>query len=318
MTNHDEDGLRAQVPADIDTPDTIAYGLTFRQLAIIGGAALAGWVGWRLLSGLIPGIVLLCAAVPLAAVTVAVALGRRDGLPLDRWLLAAISARRAPSRLASQPAEPATLPGWAPPVPSGLPTPGLLRLPADAIAADGTLALGDGRHVALVACSTVNASLRTEAEQAALIDAFGRWLNSLAEPVQIVATAQPVDLHQKARRLQETAAGLPDPALEAAALDHAAWLAELAEERHPLRRTSTIVCWAGTGRDAARTGQRTTRSLAGLGVAARVLDAPTVSGCLAAAVDPYTPPADTRRAAADTPVRARPPAAVDHHLEDSP
>ncbi|GIL25506.1 hypothetical protein NUM_07610 [Actinocatenispora comari] len=301
-----EHSVGAPVPADLDTPDTIAYGLTFRQLAILGVAGVIGWLVWQALHTIVPVPVLIAAAIPAAGATVAIAMGRRDGLSLDRWLFAAIRGVRAPRRLAPPGSAPGPLPGWAPATTAAHPAPALLRLPAAGIGADGIVATGDGGHAALVAASTLNASLRTDDEQLALVGAFGRWLNSLSEPTQIVLSARPVDLHDRARALAQRAGQLPDPALEATARDHAAWLAELAETRHPLRRTSVIVCRTpGPARDAQRAATRTTRALSGLGLAAKPLNADTVGAVLAAAVDPFNPPADDHRAPAHTPVRYR-------------
>jgi len=39
MNRADDTTPRASVPADIDAPDTIVWGLTFRQLAILAVAA---------------------------------------------------------------------------------------------------------------------------------------------------------------------------------------------------------------------------------------------------------------------------------------
>ncbi|GAB3861902.1 hypothetical protein GCM10027610_105270 [Dactylosporangium cerinum] len=99
----------------------------------------------------------------------------------------------------------------------------------------------------MVAATSVNLALRTADEQAALIDTFGRWLNSLATPTQIVVSAQPVDLASSARNLARAADRLPDQALAAACTDHAQFLADLAERRDPLRRQVLIVTRAGAG-----------------------------------------------------------------------
>ena len=47
------------MPADVDAPDKVLYGLTFRQLAIIAVAALVFYGGWRSLHTLLPAAVLL-------------------------------------------------------------------------------------------------------------------------------------------------------------------------------------------------------------------------------------------------------------------
>jgi hypothetical protein len=183
-----------------------------------------------------------------------------------------------------------------------VPLPAPLRLPADAIGDDGQIGL-DGRHAAVVAASSVNLALRTPGEQAALVEAWGRWLNSLSAPTQVVVSAQPVDLHGYARALGEAADALPHPALRAACADHAAFLAELAEGRDPLQRQILIACSTARGENgqaARRRADDTVRALSGLGVATRLLDGAQVTAALAATADPYRPARPVRPAGADT------------------
>src|SRR5450755_2335792 len=59
---------------------------------------------------------------------------------------------------------------------------------------------------------------------------YAGWLNSLTGPVQILARTGRPGLSNAVAGLEGSAAGLPRPALEAAVLDHAAWLAGLAGE----------------------------------------------------------------------------------------
>ena len=283
---------RAAVPADIGTPDQVAWGLTFRQLSIIGGGALAGWMLYGTIGHLLPGVVWLFAAVPAAGVTVAVALGRRDGLPLDVWLRHGLMLRRTPAVQAPGRPRGASLVEVTgpPPVP-----PAPLRSPVTAIAADGTLTV-DSATRQVIACGTTNIALRTGTEQAALLDGFGRWLNALTTPAQIVVAAQRHDLTPYAQAVHTTAARLPHPALSAAADAYAAFLLELDTTRDPLRRQVLAVVPAGHTRDT------TTRVLAALGVTTRPLDGPAVVAALAAAVDPFDPPVPGPRAVPGTPV----------------
>ncbi|MER7276646.1 PrgI family protein [Dactylosporangium sp. NPDC000244] len=302
------------MPADIDAPDKVVYGLTFRQLAIVAVAALVGYGAWHVLHGLVPAVVLLGGAVILGGLAVGLAVGRRDGLPLDVWLLAGVRHARAPRALTTT--DPTTrMPDWVDTAGAGrTPLPAPLRLPADAIGDDGQITLGDA-SAAVVAASTVNLALRTADEQAALIDTFGRWLNSLAAPTQIVVSAQPVDLTSAAQALADTARQLPHPALAAACEDHARFLADLAERRDPLRRQVLIVtrtpAAAGGGHAARRRADDTARALAGLGVTTRALDGPAVTAALAAAADPYRPPRPGGLAAPDAVITG--PAAGSRH-----
>ncbi|MFC4148024.1 PrgI family protein [Micromonospora mangrovi] len=290
------------MPADVDAPDTVAYGLTFRQLAIVAVAALAFYGVWRCLHTVVPVSVLMGGGVVVGGLVFGVAVGRRDGLPLDVWLLAAVRYRRA-SRALSTTDTTSKTPDWvqAPKAQVMLPAP--LRLPADAIDDGGEIRLG-GTRAAMVAATTVNLALRTPDEQAALVDTFGRWLNSLATPTQVVVSAQPVDLHSAARALTSAANTLAHPALADAAADHGRFLDDLAARRDPLRRQVLIVTRTSPGERGEHAARRraddTVRALSGLGVTTRALDGAAVTAAVAAAADPYRPPRPGGLAAPDT------------------
>jgi hypothetical protein len=179
------------------------------------------------------------------------------------------------------------------------------------------------RSTVIVACSTVSFALRTPGEQAALVGAFGGWLNSLTGPAQILVHAQPINLTPAINLLQERAAALPHPALEDAALDHANFLTDLAATRELLARQVLIVLRepygatdSGTGsggggrrRDAEgaamrvlRRGEQTVRALAAAGINAYLLDGAQAAAVLAAAADPTAPPMDPGLAAPDEPI----------------
>jgi hypothetical protein len=306
-----DEPYRARVPADVEAPDRIVWGLTARQVAILAVAAAIGYLIFQGLSPVLPPAVAAALLIPLAGMAVALALGRRDGVALDVWLVAAIRHRRSPGRAVPAPEGVAVAPAWAPSVPAGSagPRPAVLRLPADAIGEDGVIELGAGGAAVLVAVSTVNVGLRTGAEQAALVGSYGRWLNSLTGPVQIVVSAQRVDLTSHAMRVAEAAETLPHPALADAALDYADFLLDVAAQRDPLWRTVTIACAAdgvrGAAAEAMRRAGHTARALSSLGAQTRVLDGATATAVLTAAVDPYQPvDASWPRATPTSPVTA--------------
>jgi len=85
----DEQAVTARMPADVDAPDKVLYGLTFRQLAILAVAAVVLYGAWRALHAIVPAPVLLGAAVVLGGLVFGLAVGRRDGLPMDMWLASA-------------------------------------------------------------------------------------------------------------------------------------------------------------------------------------------------------------------------------------
>ncbi|MGC4804996.1 PrgI family protein [Micromonospora sp. DT233] len=294
---------RARMPADIDAPDKVAYGLTWRQLAILAVAGTAFYAAWNGLRAVVAPQAVIFAGVVFGGAVFALVVGRRDGLPMDLWLLHAVRHSHSPKALSSCGDHAASVPEWVQSPKGRLPLPAPLRLPADAIDDDGEIAVG-GDRAAIVAATTINLTLRTATEQAALIDGFGRWLNSLSTPTQVVVSAQPVDLASHARTVADAARTQPHPALEAACADHAAFLADLAEHRDPLRRQVLVITRAAPGEQGSHTARRqaddTVRALSGLGVTARTLDGPAATAALVAAADPYRTPRPGGLAAPDT------------------
>jgi hypothetical protein len=141
--------------------------------------------------------------------------------------------------------------------------------------------------------SSVPFALRTAAEQEGLVDAFGRYLNSLSEPVQFVIRAEPIDLAPLVSALEMAAPALPHPGLEDAALAHARFLGELAETRDLLRRQVLVVLHQSPGEGArerlARRAEEAVVSLAGAGVTLTVLGGHEVGAVLERALDPAAP-----------------------------
>lgn len=205
----------------------------------------------------------LALAVPVAVTAVILALGRRDGVPMDRMFLAAIRHRTTPRTRVARPDDfqddshsaPAWLdarrrPSQEQPETGRRRGHAPLRLPATSVTDSGTNSSGtdvgvidlgaDGLAVAAVA-STVNFALRTPAEQEALVATFGRYLHSLAAPVQVLIRAERLDLTGQVGELHSGAARLPHPAMQAAALEHADYLTWLADHTVLLRRQVLLV-----------------------------------------------------------------------------
>jgi hypothetical protein len=304
----DEPPMRARIPADLSAPDRVVAGLTARQVAILAVAAVPVYLAWQQLADRIPVPVLAGVTAPVAAVAVGLALGRRDGLGLDTWLLAALIHRRRPRRLLPAPGHLRPAAEWAPdalPVasPGDRGRLGVLRLPASAISPDGTITTGSGTAVALVAAATVTAGLHTNAEQAGLVAGYARWLNGLSAPVQLVVSGRRVGLGARAVRVAEQANRLPHPALAAAAVDYAEFLLDLTEQADPLERTITIAC-TGAARDVQRRAAGTAEALSAVGSRCKILDAAEATALLTAATDPFVPgTALTLRTPPQAPVR---------------
>lgn len=309
--NFDDEPYRARIPSDVEAPDRIVWGLTARQVAIVATAAAVAYLLWQAVGVRLPLPVFAALVIPILGLAAALAIGRRDGLPLDVWLWAAIRYRRGQHRKVPAADGIDAAPAWAPAA-AGADgrLPQVLRLPAEAIGDDGVISLGDGSATVLVAATTVNIGLRTGAEQAAIVAGYARWLNSLTGPVQVVVSAQRVDLSSHAQRVADAAQTLPDPALADAAMDYAQFLADIAQRRDPLWRTVTIACratGAHAGAEAMRRAEHTATALAALGSQTRVLDGPTAMAVLTAAVDPYAGgDASWPRATPHTPITAQP------------
>lgn len=232
-------------------PDRLIGPLTARQVAILAVTGLVLYAIWTLTRALVPVPVYLALALPLAGSAAVLALGQREGISLDRMLLAAIRQRMAPRhRVAvTEGAHPA--PAWLRAASTGRDPSAAgpeartsaagLRLPAEAVTNTGVIDLGvDG--VALVAvASTVNFALRTPAEQEGLVASFGHYLHSLAAPVQILIRAHRLDLSAQISELRQRCGELAHPALHTAALEHADYLAHLSEHTELLRRQVLLV-----------------------------------------------------------------------------
>jgi hypothetical protein len=342
-----------RVPADVDRPDRVLGPLTARQLGILGVAGLLLYGLYAASRAVVPLPVFLIVAVPAGIAASVLALGRRDGLPLDTLALAAIrqhlsprhrvsapdGVRAAPAWLTAQ--QPGTRGGRGHPAGAEPVSPAPLELPAHGVADTGAAAGivdlgGDGLAVISV-CSTVNFSLRTPGEQEALVASFARYLHSLTAPVQFLVRAERLDLAPQIAELRARAGGLPHPALEAAARDHADFLAELTAQsdllrrqvllalREPLRTspapaTATRLPWrrgrsdehtvdervrqAAEQRLVRRLGEAT-ELLSPAGIVVTPLDAAAATGVLAAACNPDTfLPPSAGLAAADEVVTA--------------
>ncbi|MEU5552148.1 PrgI family protein [Micromonospora sp. NPDC047793] len=289
----DEAPMRARVPADIERPDRLAFGMSGRQLVILAVTGLLLYAAWTAVATLVHPLVFLAGAMPPAAGAFLLAVGRRDGVSLDAWVLAAVRHRRSPRRLvpADGPVIPA--PAWVQTTAGPgdrLPLPAPLRLPAKGITGDGLIDLGADGTTGLVAASTVAFGLRTPGEQNGLVAGFARWLHSLDGPAQIVVRAQRVDLTYLADRFLAAAPGLPHPALEEAAHAHVTFLDDLAGQRELLHRQITVAMRSRRGaHHTAHTAAEAVRALAGCEVPARVLDEPEATVRLAASLDPTAP-----------------------------
>ncbi len=286
---------RVRIPADIDQPDRILGGLSARQLLILTLAALPAGLLFLLASPLVPLPLAAALAAPPLLAGVALALGRRDGTGLDRLAVAALRQHLAPRLLVPAPDGVIPPSAWHAPATSRQARVAPLRLAVRDVAAGGIIDLGPEGAALVCAASTVNFALRTPVEQQALIGGFARALDALTAPVQVLVRVDRADLTTHVRQLEQTAGGLPHPALEAAARQHASFLAELVGRRDVLRRQTLLVLRdPAPPANAAPALRRRAEELAGLlgacGITLTPLDMAQAGAALARAFDPEAPP----------------------------
>jgi hypothetical protein len=308
VADSEGEGGVVRIPADLDRPDRILLGLTARQLGLLAAGGLTAWTIEALIEPLVglPGAVGL--ATPLALAGVALALGWRDGLPLDRLTLAWLSWWRHPRRLVVAPDGVPPLPAWA-----GSPGPPVAPLdgPIHGLDPWGVVDLGRVGWALVCQGTPVNLSLRTPAEQQALLASFTRLLHALTGPVQVLVRSDRTDLAPLVEQLRAQAAALPHPGLEQATLAHARWLEGLTGEGGVRRRQLLVVFHQppATPSPAAvlrRQAEQAAGLLAAAGVALTPLDGDAAGRVLHAASNPASPPRPAGLAPAAAIITGRP------------
>ncbi|MGD9530854.1 PrgI family protein [Pseudonocardia sp.] len=322
-----------RIPSDVNRPDRILGPFTARQVAILAVTAAMLYLAWTALRGVVALPVFLFAALPVGAFAFVIAVGHRDGLPLDRHLFAAVRHRIRP-RHRPRPARDA-VPAWLTPAnadtdrpehPGRRPT----TFPARTVTDTGppgdpgvaVVDLGPDGLVAIAELSTVNLALRTPAEQDGLVDGFARYLHALAGPTQILVHALPLDLSDHLHDLHSRARQLPHPALAAAADAHRAHLARLATaggEHELLTRQVLLVLREPAGRGGAehrllRRLNDATRLLAPLDVTVTPLSAAETTVLLTRICNPDHEP---RRSGQPDVVRRHPPTGHDRASQEA-
>ncbi|MBE8525768.1 PrgI family protein [Amycolatopsis sp. H6(2020)] len=228
-----------RIPADVDREDRVIGPLTARQLLILAVTGIVLYGSYTLTRAFVPLAVFLVVAIPVGVTAAFLALGQRDGISLDRLVLAALRQRVSPQHRVAAPEGIRPAPEWL--GDTAEVSPAALRLPAEAVTDTGVVDLGKDGIAVVAVCSTINFGLRTPAEQESLVASFGRYLHSLTAPVQVLVRAERLDLSGQISELREQAGGLPHPALERAAWEHAEYLDQLGRATDLLRRQVLLI-----------------------------------------------------------------------------
>jgi hypothetical protein len=168
-----------------------------------------------------------------------------------------------------------------------------------AVLRSGLVQLNGGGFCLILRARGASFALRDDEEQAALVEAFGRFLNSLADPVEIVIRSEPIELAPLLDRLREQATVLPGAALRKAAEGHLRFLGELAV-REGVRRREILLVLTTHLRDRTTAGDALHRRaeeasgiLRAAGVDLTPLDGDQAVALLARALDPPGAPIGT-------------------------
>lgn len=292
--------MKFRVPANVDMPDRIIGGLTFRQLLILAADGVLIWLLYFTLGRLIPPLMFAAIALPLAAVGLAVATSTHSGIGIDRLALLAARFLLRPKRQVLAPE------GLRRVKSIGGDKIDAIQIPLQGVTAEGLIDLGREGFAVICRASGLNLALRSEQEQGALVEAFGRFLNSLDGRTQFLARSHRMDLAPVLRELEERARELPHPLLEQASRAYAGFLRELAGTGDVLRR-EVLLCFheAADSEDEAgsRLSHRVEQSrtlLRGLGISLRRLTADEAAHYVRVCGDPegpQPPASDVSRAA---------------------
>jgi hypothetical protein len=285
--------VRVRVPADVDMADRIFAGLTARQLGILGAHGLVLLALYAVLGERIPLPVLGVVSVPVCLLGLLWATTSPEGTTWEQMALAALRHFARPRRRVLSPEGIPEAPEWAGATRALAP----LEFPAGDASVDGHVDLGSAGAVVICRASSINFALRSETEQRALIDGLARLLNAIDAPLLFLVRSNRADLRGLIETIERQAGGLPHPALEAAAREHAAFLRSLAARRDVLSR-QVLLCFREPGGGysadvASALGHRVEEAsalLRGLGVRLIRLEGVEASDLLARSADPEAEP----------------------------
>src|SRR5438094_347017 len=101
-----------RIPSDVDREDRVLANLTARQLVTLTVTGIVLYGPWTLARDVGPLPAFLIVAIPIGVSAAVLALGQRDGMSLDRLMLAAIRQRLQPRRRVAAPEGVQPAPEW--------------------------------------------------------------------------------------------------------------------------------------------------------------------------------------------------------------
>jgi len=284
-------GYTIKIPQNVNAPDKIMFGATARQCVILGGTAAGLWMAWLGVQSFVPLLMFAAPAGLFLLLLDIVVSAERDGVTADRLLVAAVRQALASRRRVMAPEGVEQPPAFLSEALRGQDPPPAtpLDLPVEAVRDDGVVDLGTDGAAVIAEASTVNFALRTPVEQELLIGGFARWLNSLTGPVQITSRTTPVNLSAQIKALRRDSPKLPHPLLEAAALDHADFLAQVNDSGAVLHRNLLVTAHEPETEHVPRAVRRINDAaalLAACEIDASPLDASDAHNVVSGAIDP--------------------------------
>jgi hypothetical protein len=278
------------VPADVELEDRLAFGFTGKQLALLAATAVSAYGSFLLLAPLVPTPLAAAAPLLVAVGGIFLALIRHDGLSGDQLAIALARFTLTPKRQVLAPEQlPRPLPGSP-----RQPRLAALDIPIRRVLASGLIELADGCYCRLLSARGASFELRSADEQAAFVSAFERFLNALANAIQISVLSEQASLRPQAEQIEDATAD-HTPGLREAALDHARFLRSLGETQ-PLQRRRIVLVLRSRERQAdlaetalARLAAEAIELLRGADVALQPLDGEQAAALLARSLDPPGP-----------------------------
>src|SRR5690348_17341371 len=101
-----------RIPADVDREDRVIGPLTARQLLILAITGIVLYGVYTITREFVPLVAFLIVAIPIGVTAAFLALGQRDGITLDRLVLAALRQRMSPQHRVAAPEGIRPAPEW--------------------------------------------------------------------------------------------------------------------------------------------------------------------------------------------------------------